>query len=458
MREILDETRQFVQAKQASFKQAIAGDDPNSMPGSDHDKPVEDSMKQPDPEVKQELPPGGTSSEGAKPASEVEQGHTLDALQPVKSVKKEPLHSDDAMAGTNANNRGDNWGVKNSSDLANDILSDIRNLKKAEEEQGSEKKAETEEAAPEGDAKEAAPEGDAKEAAPEGEAKEAMPGMDYDGDKKKSKKKKSKKKKSKKMDYDMDYGKKAEEGKQAAEIELTQDVLSKIAAVVLSTEEGWDFVENAMAKEAGAEAARETMDFLTKQAEDLEKQSAYDQGVADAEALIHQAAYDSGYADADNLLKQSAQQGQAADFAALGRNLALEALGHKKKLSKSAQMEELAGLGDMDDTEVGGAEEALGGMVEPPQDEEISPEELEQALAMLVQEGSIAPEEAQAIVEYVDQVAGGGGAEELAADAAPVPMAEGYDDNAEEETGIETAASANEELLQAIRRAQASKE
>jgi hypothetical protein len=181
---------------------------------------------------------------------------------------------------------------------------------------------------------------------------------------------------------------------------MTQDVLAKIASVVLSTEDGITFVENALTKAAGVEAAKETFEFLQHQA-------AYAQGQRDAEAMIYnqieqqemqkQAEYLQGRYDAQ-LLAQRVMDKRAAATHAPGL----------RKLGQQVADESMANAGGMGGGLGGEAAGAADMMGSAPQDEEISPEELEAALAELVQEGQITPEAAQAIIQAIQAAEQGG--------------------------------------------------
>ncbi len=478
--EILKDTRGFVNAKQAEFKQGLAGEDPNSLPGAEHDKPVESGMKAPHKEVKEELPPNGTSAAGASDADNVEMGHTHDATQPAggphSSVKKEPAVTADAMAGSSTNSVSDNQAMGKASDdqstasLGNDLLAAIKRAQ----------------VTPEGEGEPAPAEGDDKQAAaPEGEpAAEGEPTP--------------------------------KEASPENQLELTNDVLAKIASTLLSTEEGWAQVEDGLAKAAGAEAARETMGYLTQQAEQAEKAAQYDQGYTDAEGLIQNAIYmqgvedeqkragageqpptpeeaeilkqagdyASGYTTANALIEKLAAEvdkqrgapkqqapapvkeaGNDDIVAQLGRQLAEESIkaAMPEDMDYAAEAEgadPMAAAGDPMAAMMGGGdelggEEAAGALEEmggAPGDEDVSPEELEMALAALVEEGSIDPETAQAIIEHIsssDAVAG-------AAEGDPMAEAGGMDygeGEAEPAAGMEAMASAPD-LLAAIRRVQ----
>jgi len=476
--DILKETRAFVESKQASAfseKQGLAGQDPNTYPGAEHDKPVDSSSMQPDPGANQDVnsPEGAYSAKGAKPANQKEQGSALEATDPPPvSVKKEPAVSSDAMAGPKGGGSVGDQPVAKHAELANDLLSAVKkaqDAKTASDDAPAEGEGEPAPAATPAEGEPAPAEGEGEgEAAPaEGEAAPA----EGEGEKEASAKGKG--------DGEGEPEKKAE-GNQS-ELELTQDVLAKIASALLSTEDGWELVENGLSKVAGAEAARETMTFLQQEEEDLQKQALYAQGQADAEALIKQAIWQAGYDAAQAQaapqvdpekqaevataqLKQAAGIESDEDAAAKGIDPeALKKLGraladNSVKSAQGLDLAALAGGGGMPPemgaemppemgAEAPGGEEALDEMGGAPMDEEITPEELEQALAMLVQSGELSEEEVAAIMEHIqasgDLSAAGDAAEAGAAEEAAAE-------------GMETEASA-QNLLDAIRRVKAQK-
>jgi len=270
----------------------------------------------------------------------------------------------------------------------------------------------------------------------------------------------------------------AVEAKKASDgpmLELTTDVLAKIASMVLSTDEGAEYVEGFMAKQAGAEAATETLNFLAKQAELAEKQAAYEQGQADAEALINQAIYAAGVESQ----KTAAVKAQTP-FAKLGQAMA--------DASMSDLMGQMGGAPGAEGApgaapDAAGAEgmgigpEAMGEGSEAGAEGqgEISPEELQQALEALAQEGTITPEEAQQVMEYISAEGGAGapaGAEGMAPEAAPAEAGEAAEqgegkgeepgEKAEGESKAEeskegSVKAATADLLSAIRAARAKK-
>jgi hypothetical protein len=414
MNEILADTKQFLSIKEASFgKQAKeeALDNPNSIPGSAHDKPVDDGASAPDKEVQQELPPNtANSNAGATEAEKLESGHATDATQAVQDVAKKPMVSSDsnakeASAGVNAHAQdlidliGNFNSEKTAARSAVDVLTDEKCSKCDKEDCDCEKEDDSD---------------DSKEASQE-ESKEATVG---------------------------------------GEIELSRDVLAKIACTILSTEEGVNFTETILQKEAGAQAARDTMEFLNKQAEDSEKQAAYDAGQEHADQLINEAvkqaedarfeqAYEAGRNDAIKLAQATSPDG-SIDYKALGATVAAEAV-------KRAQAE-LMGMDPAAMDSGIGADEALAGMAGEGEEagDDIAPEELEAALAMMVQSGELSEEEVAAIMS---QIGASEGAEEAGEavgaieGAAPEGLGEleGLEGLEEAPAGMEVAASASVE-------------
>jgi hypothetical protein len=242
MSKILADTRAFVTTKQASFgKQAIAGQDPSTMPGSEHDSKTPTEAQKPNPETRDGtmVPNSGLSTEGAKDDSPKTRGHALEADQAAETPEKKPAITSDANAKT----------AEGPAALANDILGLIR---------GAQKVAST--PAP---VQVKTPEVKVAEA-PKAPVQVKTPVAE----------------------------------KKAGELDmvLTTDVMAKIAALVLSTEEGAAVVESVLSKQAGAEAAQETLAFLAEQSALAEKVASFEAGQADAQALIEQRIFEAGRA------------------------------------------------------------------------------------------------------------------------------------------------------------------
>jgi len=250
-------------------------------------------------------------------------------------------------------------------------------------------------------------------------------------------------------------------------LELTTDVLAKVAALLLSTEEGAMFVEGQLAKAAGAEAAEETLAFLAEQSELAEKAAAYDAGVADADALIKQSIYQAGVQAGRGTTKVAqAREGitQLVDqmrYVKLGQDAA------DASISDLMGAEGGAADGMAMDPAALGADPAAAGGGEMGGEEGITEEELAAALESLIQDGTIGPDEAQQVIEFITQGGEGGemGGEAPAAEApaaeAPAEEAPAEEAPAEEESGegdMESEASAKTaSLLAAIRKARSAK-
>lgn len=428
VKDILSETKRFVDEKRAaafSEKQGLAGQDPNTYPGAENDKPVDPSTEKPNPGANEDVnsPAGAYSAKGAKPAHQKEQGTALEATDaPPASVKREPAVSSDAMAGSTGSNRIGDQPVTKHAELRDSLLAAI---KKA---QDSEKQA----AAPAAEA----PPAPAAPAAPAVEAPAPVAAAAPE--------------------------KQGEDG--PGQITLTQDVLAKIAETMLATEEGWQLVEQGLSKAAGAEAARETMSYLTQQEKLLEKQAAFEQGYADAENLIQQAIYRKGAEDMKAAMAAEPKPQAAAPSddplkrlgAALADASVKNAQAELAALGGGMPPEMMAGGMPPEMGAVPGADEAMAGMGQAPADDEITPEELQQALAMLVQEGQISEEEAAAIMDYIVSGADMAGAEGAAAAGDEAAAAAAGDAAAGADQGMEASASANS-LLDAIRKVKAQK-
>lgn len=410
--DIIERTKQLVAAHRKQAESPISGEDVNSMPGAENNKPRE--VPPLDPNVKQRFPNEPSSArtnEGAGPdgTAKITQKQTLAANEaaPV-SVAKEPLDTADANA--------DRPSSKAAADLAAGLVADIRAHQK--------KKATTKKAAD-----------DAAEAKAEGEPEE-------------QEKKENEENKEEKEEGD------GEKEAGSDTIDMDQAVLAKIAAIVLSTKNGWEFAEGAIKKYAGAQAAAEVMNHVKTRTEQQDAEQSYKMGAAHAEQAVqnmlaeqlaqsHNQAYYKGYADAVKTAGVQApapmsvnamQQAAAADYAA-GQKIAEELI-FKTAQDQYAQGQQLAevviqkfaqDVASLDDPQAqqalsqmatspdaGGAPEAgaEGGDAAGVQEaaagiSDASPEEIGEALAELVQEGTVPAEEAMQIVDAIDAAAGG---------------------------------------------------
>ena len=332
MRSILADTRRVVGAKLAAAKAAeITGTPPNSMPGSEHDKAAPAEALKPQPETRDGtmVPNSGLTTAGAGDDSAITHTGDLTADEAAKNPTKKPLVTADADAKQ----------ASASADLANEILGLVRTHQKAAAAPAA--VAAPAAAVPEKVAAAPAP-AVAAPAAVAVPAKTAAPTLD---------------------------------------MELTTDVMAKIASLVLATEDGATMVQGLLQKSAGAEAARETIAFLAEQADLAEKAAAWEQGRADAEAALSAQIFEAG-------VKQGQAQIQQHPLFKLGQAAA------------DASM-------------------PAGGASEPDGDEgqgTLTEEDILQALQMLVQDGTLDQETAEAVLQEL--LVGDEGGAEAAPDAA----------------------------------------
>lgn len=378
VQEILAETTSFINAKQASFdavktKSALAGTDPGSMPGAEHDKPAPAEHGNPDPEVDDgtQGPKGSHNPDnvGGKDDSPVTRGHAVDAEESVDEPAKKPLVTSDAEAKTAA--------------MCNDLLAEINRYRQDAAAQA--KSATTKPAA-----KPAAKPAEKPATSEKGAA--AKPVAETE-----------------------EAAKTAKTG--GFDLELTSEFLQKIAAIILSTEEGTEFVDTQLRKHAGAEAARSLMSFIAEQNEEAEKLAAAQQGAADANALIddltYRAGFEAGHAGAAK--SAAATQGAMDARAIIAESLGQHQQGMATKLGQEVADASIADLMGQAGPEMAVSPEELeaagGGMPEGamPEDggEEFTEEDIVGALEMLVEEGELDPQDAQAIL---DNISGGAGA------------------------------------------------
>ena len=327
-------------------KAQIVGESPSSIPGSEHDSRPPESAKAPDKESKDQsmVPNSGLTTAGAGDDSKITHTNDLKAGQPALVPQKKPEVTGDADASVP--------GGKTAEELGAEILSDVDGWFKAQKaaendapkagagtgealitDKGKEpdqtkpviapdKKPEvsTDALAPatgegsSGETAAAAKAAKAAETAKEGECcKDGKCGKCAKC--KAAATKATEPAKESECCKDGKCGKcakckaAAEAAKKAAEtvgglnMELTSDVLAKIAAVMLATEEGTKLAETTLAKAAGAEAAEKTLAFLRAQNELAQKQAEYEAGQRDAAELIAkmaQEADDSGEGGSDD--------------------------------------------------------------------------------------------------------------------------------------------------------------
>lgn len=373
---ILAQTRAMIKnASATSTKKAsgtgadggkITGMDPATMPGSENDSTPDASAGNSDPEVNDgSMVPGtGLSTDGAgDPAGELTHGHAVDVDTAVLTPTKKPLESADVNA-------------KEASplDLCHDILGMITTYNKQAE-------------AP------AAPV--AKPVAKVATAAPAAPVA-------------------------------VEQKSGGLNMELTSDVMAKIAAVMLSTDEGVAAVEALLAKSAGAEAADSMMGFLANQNELAEKTAAYNEGAASADDLIMRQIYAAGQSDG---FAKSASQNQfykqGQDFADGAIDDVMTQGGGEQDVSP----EELAALGGE------GGEGEMGGEGDITEEDlaDITEEDIIGGIQDMVAAGELQPEQAEEILtKIMESVGAEGGEGEMGGEGELPPEAMGGEEMAPE--------------------------
>ena len=374
--------------------EAKTAEDPSNFdafPGAENDKPVAAETKKPDPEVKDEGPASRTEASGAEPGSDdkVNQDHLYEADQPILTPEKKPTDSADANAKV-AESKEQNPEVTK---IASEIMSVIKDAltKKAQEAKPAEEKKAEEKDAKCGKKSEVCTNpADCKTS----ECGKKSEGCKNPADCKTSEcsKKSEGCKGSAKADSivkkvkDAICKKAAEKRAKDEQISLGKKILDKIAEARQAKIE----------KEAGAH------DALTL----LKAASEYNRGANDAKALIQKLA---------QALEESAASGDATT-------------------EDGAVAPEAAGAAD---AEAAIADAAMAADAEG-SDDQVTPEEVAQAVTELVNEGQISDAEAATLVEQL------GGGEEASGEVSEEDLANGIIQ------GLESGAISEEEAQQLV--------
>lgn len=346
---IMDELDAFQKQAQASLEGI------DSMPGSENDKPIPAGATNPDPKVKDPTidQPAERTLSGAQSGSDFPANtiNETEAGQPALTPEKKPLDTADANAKTAA--------------AGNSIVEFILKTKK----ENAEKKA------AEATAKTAAPVAPTAQPAPPAEKKAAP---------------------------------------DAGTIKLDMALMAKIAAITLADEEGQQAVQAAIAKRAGAEFAEEIFDVLEKKAAEAEAEAQFIKGAQDAEAMIGDLQEAQGAEDAEAMLG-GAGDAAAAEAGAAGaegdipmsEEEAAAALQDYSADEIVQAVNDLATDGtipaDQAQYIIDSVTQAAGAEGSP---EDISEEDVAEALIQAVESGDMTPEQAQAVAEGVSE--GGG--------------------------------------------------
>ena len=351
----------------------ITGENPGSMPGSENDQPAPADAKKPDPEVVDDQVGGAANYDGkgmeAGSDNPKLEPQLLEANEPVLTPEKKPLDSTDVDA-------------KTASDLGNDLVSMVLNhqkkpeVKKAEEKKPEVKKAE--------DCKDK----DGADVPPENKPAPA-PAPE-----------------KKPLDSDNAGAKEAE----VDEIELSRDGLAKIAAVLMTREDGRQFIGKVLAEIGGEKFAEESINALGVKSAEAMAQAEFEKGAQDAAALLDGAEEAQGAADAEAALGDAAEAQGAADAeAALAGEGGGDELDEFSDEEIAEALQEMIESGELPPEAI---EELMGGE----DDGSVSEDDLANELVEMVQSGEITPEQAGEIVEALETEADPGATDELAAD------------------------------------------
>ncbi len=372
-------------------KAEIVGDNPpSSIPGAEHDSRPPQSAKEPDKETKDEtmVPNSGLTASGAGDDSRIAHTNDLIAGESALTPTKKPMVTGDADA-------------KTAEQLAAEILSGVNAwyAKKAENDAPS------------------AGEGTAEALITDNGRTPDQ--IRDDGVKEPNKKDETSPDAMAPATGEGSVGETAEHAKKAGalDMELTSDVLAKIAAVMLATEEGTKLAESTLAKAAGAEAAEKTLRFLAEQDGLAQKQAEYRAGRRDALELLRKSAEDEGVVD------EGDGGGEVEEIAS-----ALDEMVDAGELTEDEADQVVVEIAQALADEAGegeGGEEAVapegceGGECEGAEGGEI--EEIANALGDMVESGEISEEEAgQVVDEIVAAAQEGEGGEEVEKEAQAV--------------------------------------
>lgn len=352
--QLVSQTKAYIAEAAAQMKKAeITGTPPSEIPGAEHDKPIPEGAKDPDPQVADgSMGPASAYNEGGEPQKNEPVGQLFEADEPVLNPEEKPEVTADANAKT-----------ASTSELANSLLADIKSAQEAVKAEkakeaaakAAEKKAEiVADKEPAEVTKKPEETADANADAKDtdnGGTKETVEADTTAGETPPEK------------DCDVNCDKQASD-----ELQLTTDLLAKLACYMLAEEEGAALAEKVLTKVAGDQAAQETLDYLQKQAEAAEYQDAFIKGAQAAEDMIGAAA-----------------EQQGADDAA-----ALMGMGGEAPVATEAPEAPAEGEGE----------------------DGVTPEEFMAALDSMVQSGEITPEQAQEAIDATGLGEGGEGGDD----------------------------------------------
>ena len=176
------------------------------------------------------------------------------------------------------------------------------------------------------------------------------------------------------------------------DIVLTNSVMAKIAAVVLSRQEGREMVQRFLAEAAGEDFAKQAMNTMGLVGRQANEMSEFEKGAQDAAAML-----------GDMEEEQGAQDAEAA-------------------LADAGAADEAAGAADAEAALAGAGE---GGMDEEGGDDGFTDEEILETIQEMVEDGEITEDQAAQLLEGADVSEGEGGEEPVTEDDIAEAIIEG---------------------------------
>ena len=329
-------TLEYIRGRRAALaakKAEIVGENPSTMPGAEHDGKPDANAKKPDPEVKDQtmVPNSGLNTDGAGDDSKITHTNDLIAGEAALTPTKKPevtgdadaktaeqlaaeiisgvdawyaakKQAEDAQAAKAAQAKQAEDGVDNTKPTAGTPPSAGTGTAEALITDNGKEPEQTKDAIPPAKKPEITADAN-KPATGEGASGETAEAAKSAGDE--SCCKDGKCGKCAKCKAAAEAGKAQDKKAGALDMELTSDVLAKIAAVMLATEEGTKLAESLLAKSAGAEAAQKTLNFLREQSDLAEKKAEYEAGQRAAVVALLKQAADAGDEEAAAALAEA---------------------------------------------------------------------------------------------------------------------------------------------------------
>lgn len=366
--QLIAKTKMALAETEAQMKKAeeVAGFTPESIPGAEHDKPVDPASLKSDPQVADgSMGPASAYNEGGREQKNEPTEQIFEAGQPAVNPEKKPMVTSDAEAKT----------ASAADALGNALLEDIRRIQQS-------KQAEAAKAEPAAPATPAKPEKKAEISDAKEEIKVTdKPEVSADANAKAENEDKGPKEtvtpETNVTDTPPEKDKDVNGGAKEAsdEMQFTTELLAKLACYMLAEEEGAELADRVISKVAGAEAAKDTFEFLTKQAEEAEAYEAFLKGAQDAEGFI---------------------QGQADAEAAVGADAA-DGVSPQEFIAALDQMVQAGEITEEQAVEAVEAAGLSGAEGESQVDEQV--DELANRIAQAVEAKAITMDEAEALIQ-----------------------------------------------------------